>query len=316
MTIGIGAVGENAGLAVWKALNAVEKVSNGSIKGFATFTIITNTSEVKYFCTQRGGSLTLFTLGDSIADQPPEEVINAPIAAVISSGPDRLEPLELYLPAERNVGMVTGHRIPNAIGVSGKPVNVEVLELMKRGVPADMAVKKVMEENQNVDAGLIAIDVKGNCGLMNSKRVDMRPDIAKAMIFKDKTKVMVLNNEIYPVQVAADLAAAIAMQVMSKERQPDFQVEISAGVKVQYGSEDKVIIDEHNRAIEIYTTDPTILEGRVVCVVPYLGSLVVKDGNVVGRLLNEPITVLQDGVIVDLAGQKTMLRDVARIDRN
>lgn len=314
MTIAIGAMGKNAGLAVWKALNSVEMVTSGSIGGFATFTIIDQNGKVKYYYTQRGGSRTLFTSGDSVIDYPPQEVVNAPIAGVISSGPDRMEPLSAFLVAEDNLGLVTGHRIPQAIGTSGQPVNIEVLKLMRNGVPANLAVEKVMEQNPNVDAGLIAIDVKGSSGIKNSIKVEQRPDAEKAIAEKDDTKVMVLNNEIYPVKITADLAAAIAMEVMIGARKPDMQISINTGLKVQYGIHDKIVIDENNNALEVFTTDSTILDGKVTCVVPYLGSLVVKDNKVIGRLMNEPITILDNGVIVDLAGQKTIIRDVEKVN--
>lgn len=310
MTIAIGAIGKNAGLAVWKALNSVEKVTSGSIGGFATFTIIGEDGKTEYYCTQRGGSRTLFTSGDSVSTYPPETVIKAPIAGVISSGPDRMEPLSDFLVSEDNVGLVTGHRIPQAIGVNGLPVNIEVLKLMKKGIPANVAIEMVMSHNPNVDAGLIAIDLKGNCGIMNSIKVENRIDAAKAIVEKDDAKVMVLNNEIYPVKITADLAAAIAIQVMSEERKPDFQISIDIGLKVQHGPDDKVVIDENNRAIEVFTTDSTILKGRVTCVVPYLGSIIVKNNKIIGKLMNEPITILDNGKIMDLAGQKTIIRDV------
>lgn len=312
MTIGIGAVGKNAGLAVWKALNYVERVAVGSVGGFATFAVLNEEGRVNYYCTQRGGSKTLFTFGDSVAEYPPEEVVNATAAAVISSGPDRAEPLTMYLAAEDGVGLVTGHRIPSAIGADGLPVNQQVLQIIKEGASAKEAVEAVMRRNPAVDAGLIAVGADGTCGMMNSEKVDARPDNAKAFVERDDAKVYVLNNEIYPVQTTADLAAAVALEVMSGDRKADFQISISAGLKVEYDRQDKVIIDGDNRAVAVFTSDGTVLEGRTVCVVPYLDSQIIRDGKVVGRLMNEPITLLEDGVIVELAGAQTIVRDVAK----
>lgn len=313
MTIGIGAIGKNAGLAVWKALNSVERVTSGSIGGFATFVIFNKDGKVKYYCTQRGGSKTLFTEGDSVVDYPPDEVIEAVIAGVISSGPDRPEPLESLLPAKEGVGFITGHRIPSAIGKNGISVNMETLKIMEKGESSNTAVNKVMSENPNIDAGLIAVDVNGNIGAINSKKVENRLDVASAVIKKAEAKVAVFNNEIYPVKITADLAAAIAMQVMTEERKPDIKITISSGLKVELGTEDKVVVNKENSAIQIFTTDPTILRGKTTCVVPYLGSTVVKNGKKIGILMNEPLTVLDNGIIVELAGQKTIVRDVRKV---
>lgn len=311
MTIGIGAVGSNAGLAVWKGLNYVERVTSGSVGGFATFAVMDDEFRVHYYCTQRGGSRTLFTEGDSVLENPPEEVRRATLAAVISSGPDRTEPLTMYLAAEDGVGLVTGHRIPSAIGTDGLPVNQQVIQLMKQGIPADKAVNLVMEKNPQVDAGLIAIGADGTAGLANALRVDRRPDNAKSFCCKNGVGVFVLNNEIYPPQIAADVAAATAFEVMAMERIPDMQISISAGLTVQHG-DDRIVINDQNEAVEVYTSDQTVLSGETVCVVPYLSSIVVrKNGKEVGRLMNEPITLLQDGVIIELAGQKRIVRDVA-----
>lgn len=313
MTIGIGAIGPNAGLAVWKGLNCAERVTSGSIGGFATFAIMDEDQKVHYYCTQRGGSRTLFTFGDSVLTEPPEEVAKASLAAVISSGPDRTEPLTMYLASEDGVGMVTGHRIPSAVGVDGIPVNLQVLALMKEGVTAEQAVSAVMEKNPSVDAGLIAIDVNGSGGMMDSHKVEQRPDHASKTLSAGDVKVFVLNNEIYPVGITAEVAAAIAFETMTGEREADFRISISAGLKVQFDHQDKIVINDENEAVEIYTSDRTVLKAETVCVVPYLGSLVIHRGTVIGRLMNEPITLLRDGVIVKLAGADRIVRDVSRL---
>ncbi len=313
MTIGIGAIGPHAGLAVWKGLNCAERVTSGSIGGFATFAVMDEQQKVRYYCTQRGGSRTLFTFGDSVLAEPPEEVARATLAAVISSGPDRTEPLTMYLASEDGVGMVTGHRIPSAVGVEGIPVNKQVLTLMKQGVDAETAVRTVMEKNPCVDAGLIALDVNGHGGMMDSQKVVRRPDRASEMRERDGVKVFVLNNEIYPVEITARVAAAIAFETMTGDRNADFQISISAGLRVRYDSQDKIVVNEDYEAVEIYTSDRTILTGETVCVVPYLGSLVVRGKTVIGRLMNEPITLLRDGVIVELAGAERIVRDVSRL---
>ena len=116
MTIGIGAIGPNAGLAVFKGLQAAERVGTGSIGGFAVFAAISEDGPLFMSETQRGGTATLFTAGETSGVLPPSEIAAAPYAAVMSSGPDRPAPLSQFLAADPAIGLVTGHRLPNARG--------------------------------------------------------------------------------------------------------------------------------------------------------------------------------------------------------
>jgi hypothetical protein len=156
MTIGIAAWGPDAGHAVFAALTAAEKVGRGSIGGFAVFVAITGDGRVIRAETQRGGTATLFLNGETTGTNPPDEAGAAPLAALMSSGPDRPEPLAQFVVADGRAGLVTGHRLPNAAAVSGRPLNAEILELMRTGsAPAD-AVRQVLEANPHADAGVIA----------------------------------------------------------------------------------------------------------------------------------------------------------------
>ncbi len=314
MTIGIGAIGNNAGLAVWKALQSVELVTSGSIGGFATFVILDSEYKSKTFCTQRGGSQTLFTYGDSVMKYPPQEVIDAPFAGVVSSGPDRQEPISALIPVADGVGLVTGHRIPAAIGKNGISVNWEVFQLMKEGIPADEAVKTIMQQNPKIDTGLIALDIRGNMGMMNSDRVNTRLDISSAHFEKGGAKIMVLNNEIYPHTIVADIAANIGMEVMLADRKPDLVIKMYAGIKIQYDENERVIINDNNVVQAIYTADTSVLKGKMItCVVPYLGNPVIKNGKTIGVMMNEPVAVLDEGVVVNFTGAPYIERDVRSI---
>ncbi len=312
MTIGIGAVGKNAGLAVWKALQAVEAVTTGSVGGFAAFAIMDKDNKVKYYCTQRGGSSTLFTYGDSVMKYPPQEVIEARIAGVTSSGPDRQTPLTLNTPAEDGVGIVAGHRVPYQTGKNGMYVNSEVLQLMKNGMHPQDAVDQVLgRDNPNIDAGLIAIDIHGNIGMRNSERVKNRPDVTVAELVEGDTKITVINNEIYPYTIVADLAAAVGMEVMLEDREPDLVITLRAGTKIQYAEEDRIVINDDNEAIEIYTNDETLLaRENTPGVVPYINTPVIRNGEVIGKMMNESVGIFDYGVINNFMGLKEVQRDV------
>lgn len=307
MTIGIAAFGPQAGLGVFMGLQVAERVGEGSIGGFAVYRVITSDGRLVTFKTQRGGSATLVTRGEATGGLPPEDVQDARIAALISSGPDRPEPLERALPGDPQAGLVTGHRIPMAPTKRGTPLNLAVLELLRQGVPASQAVDMLMDEHPQIDAGIIAVDVKGDLGARNSRRVLGRSDVLEVRKEEPGTgcKVAVFINEIHPKE-AAVVAAAKCMQVMVGERKPDMEVTVRCGLKVFLGDEDLIEVDNEGVAVRITTTDPTILNGEQVCVVPYLGASVYREGEFLGRIISEPLTVLRDGVIVDLVGQQSI----------
>lgn len=307
MTIGIGTSGKNAGEAAFKALQAVERVTTGSIRGFAVYAVIKEDGKVQMYTTQRGGTKTLVIKGETTGVLPPKEVFKAKIAALISSGPDRPEPLSRVLPSKENIGLVSGHRIPIApCIVTGKPLNWRALELMESGLNAIEAVNKVMDDNPNADAGLICVDIKGNVGIKNSRRVDARPDVA--MSFKEdkesRARVGVLMNEIHPEKSVTELAAETALMIMSEERKPDTEILVRVGLKVEAGNEDLVHINKNNEVTKVVTTDEWALKGEALCVTPYLLSKVFKESKEIGYTIEEPLTLLKDGVIADLAGQK------------
>lgn len=306
VAIGIVAKGPKAGEAIFNGLRMVERVSGNCIGGFAVYSVLTQDGKLVSYETQRGGTNTLVTEGEETGVLPSKEVLEAPIAGLISGGPDRPEPLSQFLPAKAGVGIVTGHRMPNALGVSGKPVNVEVLELMKAGMDAGAAVAKVMDANPEVDAGLLAIDVRGNIGWRNSPRVDRSILTARHSRRESASGVVeVLLNEIFPPETA-ELAAAVGIGVMTGKEKADAYMTISSGVPVEYGPEDMIYVDENLVVEKVYTPDRTLLKGRRAGIVPYMSSKVVQNGKVIGRLTLEALTVLEDGVIKELDGQTSV----------
>ncbi len=307
MTIGIGAYGHRAGEAVFMALQQAELVGKGSIRGFAVFAAITNDGTLVYYKTQRGGTTTLVTRGETTGVFLPPEVLSAKIAGVISSGPDRAEPLEGTLPANAGVGLVTGHRLPrSACRVHGTPLNQEVLEIMEAGLSAGEAVEIVVDENLESDAGLIAVDINGVIGIKNSVKVERRPDFAK--IYREDTvndvKVAVLMNEIHPVPAVAEIAAGVAMDIMNDKHKPDFKLLVKTGSKIELGSTDEVHVNEDLLVTKLITSDQENLVGRQRCCIPYIGAKVLQNNKIIGYIITEPSTTVDNGVIIDLSGQK------------
>jgi hypothetical protein len=305
MTIGIAAFGPRAGKAVFDALRAVESVAWGAVRGFAAFVVITGDGRVLRHSTQRGGTSTLFVDGERTGVEPPAEVARACLAAVMSSGPDRPEPLSQFVAADPKLGLVTGHRLPNVPGVSGRPINLEVLERMREGASVKEAVDSILDANPEADAGVIAADLAGRIYGRNSDRVSRRPDLGKARRTRagEGAVVEVMHNAIYPSAAVADLAADIAMETMLPLSRPDGWITVNAGTPLEHGGADIVLVGPDLVATKVVTTDLRILSGRWNCAAIYLGSEVRVGPTSLGTTSFEPYVVVEDGRIVSMSGQ-------------
>ena len=151
MTFALGAFGPSAGLAAFRALRMVETVGSGSIGGFITYAAITEDGQVLRHEIQRGGTHTLFTEGETCGVEPPERTATAIAAGLISSGPDRPDPLSQFVPADGAVGLVTGHRLPNQVGADGQPLNEAALASLHASMGAAEAVEAVMAANEEAN---------------------------------------------------------------------------------------------------------------------------------------------------------------------
>ena len=305
MTIGIGAFGPNAGLAVFRALRAAEKVGTGAIGGFATFAAITGDGRAVFSVTQRGGAATAFTEGEITGVEPWPEFAEAKIAAVISSGPDRPGDLKTFVPVDPSVGLVTGHRIPPTTGTSGKPMNTDALARMQGGMPASDVAQAVTGESPEADCGLICIDLAGRIGVANTARVLRRPDVATVLRRDDELEAVVgvLHNAIRPHGAVAELAAAVAIETMAADRAPRGFVTIATGTPIGMGEENAVFCDATGRVLRVTTTDPSVgIRGELGAAV-YLASAVWLGDTLAGRTTFEPITTIENGRLVAFSGK-------------
>lgn len=308
MTIGIGAFGPNAGQAVFNALRAAERIGTGAIGGFATFAAITADGRAVFAVTQRGGSVTAFTEGETTGVEPPADFATARIAAVISSGPDRPGDLTRFIPIDPAVGLVTGHRIPPSRGTNGKPMNADALERLQGGLSCEQAVRAVIDATPEADCGLICIDLAGGVACANTARVLRRPDVSVALRRDAQTgaAVAVLHNAIRPYQAVADLAAAIAIDTMTADLGPKGWVTLSAGTTIGMGAENAVFCDAEGRSLRVTTTDPSIgIRGELGAAV-YLASAVYLGDLQVGHTIFEPITTIENGRIIAFSGKKEL----------
>jgi hypothetical protein len=301
VTIGIAAFGPNAGRAVLQALRAVEAVGRGAIGGFVSFVAITASGRVDRLQTQYGGTQTLLPGG---AGSMPTAIAEATIAGLMSSGPDRPEPLSQFTPADGDVGLVTGHRMPNTIGVNGMNLSDEVLQLMRHGHRPFDAVGCVIAANPDVDAGIIALSVDGNIHAANTPNVGKRSDAGRAMIGSaaEGAAVAVLHNAIRPHRPIAALAAEIAMDVMRPSDRPDGWITFRKGTRALSGQANSVSIGADGFVETIIVANPKFLAGRWNFGIGYEAPVVMAT-EVVAAMLYEPYMVLQDGLLFTIDGR-------------
>jgi len=308
MTIGIAAFGPDAGLALFRGLQALEGIGSGSIGGFVTYAAITADGALARFATQRGGTRTLFIDADVVGADPPSGVATARVAALISSGPDRPEPLDQFVAGDPTVGLVTGHRFPHGPARSGLPFNEDVLRRMAQGADPAAAVGAVLAENPEADVGLVAVDLRGRIHARNTERVARRPDTGEAARSSQSppTAISVLHSSIHPSRGIAAMVADVAMESMLASNIPDFWVVAAAGTPVVGGETNAVHVDAAFRVVEVRTTDRSLVEGRRDGAPLYFDSEVVQDGRIIGRTVTEPYVVLHDGTIRTLSGQREL----------
>jgi len=305
MTIGLVCTGPRAGRAALGALSAVERVATGAIGGFAAFAAIDAEGRLHRAATQRGGSATLFLSGETTGAPPPKAVAEAPLAGLISSGPERPEPLSQFLAAEAEVGIVSGHRLPNAAGADGRPHNLAVLAAMAAGASPEAAVTAHLSANPEADVGLIAADRAGRLHAANSARVARRPDLGAARLEREGAAVAVLHNALGPGPSLAALAAETAMAVMAPAL-PDAAITVAAGTPVALGPAAAVEIDPEGRAVRILTTDPGLLAPRANGAALYLGAEIRRAGRLLGHIAEEPNCEIVGGRLVFMSGQERL----------
>lgn len=308
MTIGIAAYGPNAGLAVWRALRAVEGVGRGAIGGFASFVALGPGSTVLRAQIQRGGAAALFT-----GAEPPSELAAARLAGVMSSGPDRPEPLSQFTPADGTVGLVTGHRLPNVPGVSGRAPNEDVLALMRAGLSPRAAITRVLAADPLADAGLIALDRQGRLWAADAPRVRSRGDRGAARLGSARAgaAVAVLHNAILPHRPLAALAAEVALDAMAPADRVDATVAMTAGVPVTLGPQPRIVLDRQGRLVRIETADPRHQTGRWSLGLGWRTEIH-RAGRPWAYAVHEPYLVVEDGRLVSIDGSSTLDLPVAR----
>ncbi|MEQ8396307.1 hypothetical protein [Thalassobaculum sp.] len=304
MTIGIAAFGPSAGEAVLAGLGTVESVGVGEIRGFGVFAALCPDGTLVRARTQRGGgSVMLADLGRQGVLSQAEA---ATVAAVISSGPDRPEPLDQFLPGSP-AGLVTGHRLPNTPGADGVPLNLAVLQRIGAGEAPVAAVQAVIDANPEVDAGLIAVS-KGALSLGETRRVERRNDRGQARLdIRDGTAgVAVLHNAIQPFEGLALLAAGAARAVLEAALPLLARFRIEPGITLEAANADGVWLTADGRVERVASANPghPHYQGWTSSAI-YLGTPVYQHGHRIGVTVGEARCRLDRGRVAEVDPERS-----------
>lgn len=299
MTIGIAVAGPMAGLAAFRALRAVETVGRGAISGFATFAAISEGGTVLRAQTQRGGALALWD-----GAEPPEPIARAERVGLMSSGPDRPEPLCAFVGADPDGGIVTGHRLPIMPGADGVVPIVSALERLAMGAHPQDATKDALAADPDADAGLIALDLHGRIAIAETPAVARRDDRGSANVHDGATglTVGVLHNTIFPCTALAALAVSAALDVVAPADAFEAFAAVT-GLPVHAGPR-RLEIDDAGAAVALCAPAAGWRSDRWEGSPVRRGDPVTRDGRTVGSVVGECYALACDGVIIGARGDQ------------
>lgn len=299
MTIGIAAFGSSAGQAILAGLAAVETIGTGEIRGFGVFAALEADGTLIRAETQRGGGVAW--RADLERQGLMERAAMAPVAALISSGPDRPDPLAQFLPAGP-AGLVTGHRLPNTPGSDGVPLNTACLHRLLGGAAPSEAVAAVLDAHPEIDAGLIAV-TRDAVAFGETVRVGRRGDRGRAhlTIGDGAAGVAVLHNAIEPFEGLALLAAGAARAVLEAALPALPRFRIEPGLTLDLGAADGVWLRADGSVERIASANPghALYRGWTSSAV-YLGTPVHQNGRPVGVTVREARCRLDRGRVVEV----------------
>jgi hypothetical protein len=295
MTIGIAAFGPWAGRAILEGLGVAERIAYGAIGGFVSFAVLCADGKLRRAEAQTGGSDGLNAV--------PEEMLAARVAALMSSAPNRPEPLAQFVAGAEGIGLVTGHRFPHMPGRSGMPLNQEVLIRMAKGEAPAVAVAAAVAENEDADAGLIAIAVDGRIASADTARLQRLRDRNSARLGSRGSGglVAVRHNGIKPFRGLALIVADTTLaRILAKPAQGRW-TELSAGVPVVAAPADCIVVDDQERAVRLEVTGAL---GKGVRHIGMGSDIPVFSNNAcIGFTLYEPFLVVHGGTLVSVDGQ-------------
>lgn len=288
MTIGIAIRGPGAGFAAFRALLGAELLGRGAIAGFCVFAWRDAFGRIRYETTQNGGTSGLTLSGDWA---------EAGHAALISSGPDRPEPLTQFLPADDDAGFVTGHRLPASHLPTGEPINGHALDLMRRGSLTQARLERLLADGAAMDAGLICLPLEGPCLLANAPRVETRDDLGRFVVNDGRYCCAILHNSIYAAVAHGDALAAdlggIAAETMGRGPARLGLLTLPDRLPVTASDHEALVLDEAGKVVELRSADPAYGESRARITAVYSRIPVVQGGRRIGEAATEVFAGLE-----------------------
>lgn len=302
MTIGIAASGPDAGRAILDALARAETIATGAIGGFVSFACIAGTGLLRA-SVQRGGARAL------LANGLPARSEHARLAVLMSSGPDRPEPLAQFTPGDPAAGLVTGHRFPNAPGNDGVSLAERALAHLRRGAAPDQAAALVALAYPDADAGFICLGLDGRIGLADTAYVARFPGLGQARGSRGDTQVGVLCNGISQAGPLANLVAAMVLDAMQPTIR-SLEITLRSGLKVSRAPVAELKLDAHLEPQELlFPSCPGTAAGWNAGYGPQIRVSV--GGTAVGRLLDEPFMTGQGDRAERFDGRKELVVRIA-----
>lgn len=301
MTVGIAATGPNAGAGVLAGLRAIEAIGRGAIGGFVSLAVLTKDQQLFRSETQTDGASGL------LQKDLPANMLGAPFAALISSGPNRPAPLAQFVAAKPGVGLVTGHRFPQIPAGDGIPLNTHVLAAMERGHTPQMAVDEVIDRFPDHDAGFVALSVDGTIAAGNMPAVLLRQDhgCAARILQTPPVSVATIHNAIHPNRVLADMINDVVIEEMLRPPAAEHWIIASEGDRLDKGERAEIHIDHDDKVVQML--HPQAM--RHPDPVPFgLGDQVriMRNGKFVGWLGYEPFMIVKDELIVTMDGKPSL----------
>lgn len=297
MTIGIAVHGPDAARAALAGLRAVEAVGRGAIGGFVSLSALSPDRRLVNLGTQRGGA------GAALSRPELDGLGPCRLAVLMSSGPDRPEPLTQFTPGDPAAGLMTGHRLPNMPGPGGEAPNLVALGAMGEGAAPEAAIELALSANPSLDAGLIAMSPDGRIALANSRSVAVRDDIGAALVVEPGLSIGILHNSIFPHQALADLAVS-AIRDRISPLDAAARSGPAIGLEVLEGDDGGcLLVDPVTRAMLAFRAEGAewrraAWEGCPV----RRGDPVLAGGRVIGHVVGEAYCVLRSGRVTATRG--------------
>lgn len=310
MTIGIVACGKKAGIAVVSALGAIEHVAEGAIAGFVSLVVLDEHNNSTFFECQTGGITVLFgnSHGFIDANTLPREIQEATRAGLISSGPHRPSPLSRFLAWDEYGNIVSGHRFPQTPIQDGTPLNRRVLDTLQATPDNPKALHELLAKNQNLDAGIVALDTAKNVYCEDTKRVSKREDTASAtMCTKDYTFGFSMNS-IYPPTLITELLTVKLTDSLRRSSVPKqiHSISIKLDADICKGTRPTVHINDNLDVVNIVTTETCWFENHCEGALLETGTPIYLGEKIVGTILEESYITASNGRICSLSGQNEL----------